>query len=360
MHPTRVAVIGCGSIATSQHLPAYQAAASAGLCTLVGVCDLDSERARAVSRDYNVPAFEHVDEMLSKTEPEVVSIATLPASHHDLSVRCLDAGCHVLCEKPIARDIAEATQMVRAAELNNRHLSVCFEYRYWEEALYLRERIARGDLGHIHSVRTWGGSAYGLPEGAHRSKEPYGCGVLAHWTIHNLDLVLWLLGNPEPLTASAQCHHRVLGYPKATGSSQEAIDPGSIDRTLEDFASGFVRLAGGTVLTVESNYLQPPSTRREGWAFLGDRGAASISPIKIWLDGGEGWQDRTPEAGTLKPCDYDMKTLINGFLLAIREEKEVPVSGPEIIRIQRLIDALYESAACGFEVEIASPLQTAH
>jgi len=188
--------------------------------------------------------------------------------------------------------------------------------------------------------------------------EASGCGVLAHWAIHNLDLVLWLLGNPEPLTASAHCHQRVHGYPAAAGSSQEPID--SIDPTFEDFASGFVRLAGGTVLTIEANFLQPPSTRPEGWAFLGDRGAASISPIGIWLDDGETWQDRTPTPGTLRACDYDMKALINGFLKAIREEEEAPVSGPEIIRIQRLMDALYESATCGSEVEVASSPRTTH
>ena len=78
-----------------------------------------------------------------------------------------------------------------------------------------------------------------------------------------------------------------------------------------------------------------------------------ISPIGIWFDNGETWQDRTPEPGTLKPCDYDMKALISGFLEAVREQKEAPVSGSEIVRIQCLMDALYESAACGREVEVS-------
>ncbi len=354
VNPTRVALIGCGAIATTQHLPAYEAAASAGLCRLVGVCDLDAERARSAASHFGVPAFEDVDEMLSKTKPDAVSIATLPSSHLDLTVRCLDAGCHVLCEKPVANDAAEAAQMVQAAEHNDRLLSICFEYRYWEEARYLKDRIARGDLGHVHAVRTWGGSAHGLPGVVHRSKTPYGSGVLAHWTIHNLDLALWVLGNPEPVTASAFSHQRVLNYPEAAGSWAEPIDTDSIDPTFEDFAIGFIRLAGGTVLTVEANHLQPPMAQREGWAFLTDRGAASLSPIGIWLDDGETWRDNTPSEGAVKACDYDMRPLINGFLQAIREEEEAPVSGAEIIRIQRLMDALYQSAACGTEVEMTS------
>jgi predicted dehydrogenase len=139
-----------------------------------------------------------------------------------------DAGCHVLCEKPVALHAREAAEMVRASEKNDRLLSICFEYRYWEEARYLKDRIAEGELGHVHAVRTWGGSAYGMPHRAHRSRGSGGGGVLSHWTIHNLDLVLWLLGNPEPLTASTYCHQRVRAHPQAAGPSTEGIDPRTI------------------------------------------------------------------------------------------------------------------------------------
>ena len=352
---SRVAVIGCGAIATAQHLPAYQAAAGAGLVTLVGVCDVDAERAQSAAQQYGVPAFDCAEELLETVRPDVVSIATLPGSHRDLAVRSLDAGCHVLCEKPVALHAREAAEMVRASEKNDRLLSICFEYRYWEEARYLKDRIAEGELGHVHAVRTWGGSAYGMPHRAHRSRGSGGGGVLSHWTIHNLDLVLWLLGNPEPLTASTYCHQRVRAHPQAVGPSTEGIDPDNIDPDFEDFGYAFVRLDGGTILTVEADFLQPPSTRREGWAFLCDRGSASISPIRLWHDDGEAWRDRSPAPGTIQPCSYDMKPLINGFLEAVWEGGEAPVSGTEIVRIQCLMDALYESASLGREVEVAPP-----
>ena len=81
-----------------------------------------------------------------KTRPDVVSIATLPSSHRNLAVMCLEAGCHVLCEKPVALDAGEARDMVHVAEANNRLLSICFEYRTWDESRYLRDRIADGVL----------------------------------------------------------------------------------------------------------------------------------------------------------------------------------------------------------------------
>lgn len=99
MTPTRVAVIGCGRIATSEHLPAYRIAAQEGFAELVGVCDIDLARAHAAAQSYGVPAFVSVEKLLSATRPDAVSITTLPVSHRVLALQALAAGCHVLCEK---------------------------------------------------------------------------------------------------------------------------------------------------------------------------------------------------------------------------------------------------------------------
>ncbi|HEY3078890.1 MAG TPA: Gfo/Idh/MocA family oxidoreductase [Chloroflexota bacterium] len=348
--PLRVGLIGCGRIALDQHLPAYRALAEEGLARLVGVCDVDRARAEPAAARYGVSAFGSAAELIETARPEVVSVATHPSSHPELVGTALAAGCHVLCEKPIAMDLAGARAMVAAAERADRRLSICFEYRYWDESRYLRDRIARGDLGRVHHVRTWGGAKGGFPESpAFHRRETAGGGVLTHWTIHNLDLALWLLAgsspdgeSPEPLTASAFGHRRL---PHTAG-------PRDVDSTIEDFASGFVRLAGGAALTVEASWLQPPSSRPEGWELLGDRGAASLSPIRVWLDRDGAWTDDTPPAGTLAACDYDMTRLIRGFLECARDGGPAPVGRAEILRIQALMDALYASMAAGHEVAV--------
>ena len=106
---------------------------------------------------------------------------------------------------------------------------------------------------------------------------------------------------------------------------------------------------------MEANWRQPPSPRPEGWELLGERGAASISPLRVWADRGGRWVDETPPPGTLAPCDYDMGRLMAGFLERVRAGGPAPVSGPEIVRIQRLMDALYESARREREVVMAAP-----
>ena len=351
MDPTRVAVIGCGAIANGGHLPAYRAAAAAGLCRLVGVCDIDRERAQQSADQYGVKPFERAADLLAQTRPEVVSITTFPASHRDLALLAFDAGCHVLCEKPVALHYGEAAAMVRAAARAQRLLSVCFQYRYWDESVYLKEHIAA--LGPLHAVRTWGGNAHCFPTspGYHRQASAGG-GALAHWTIHNLDLILWLLGYPEPLRASAFCHQRLARYPAALGPALSHLQPADIEASIEDFAMGLVRLAGDTVVTVEANFLQPPSDRREGWEFLGARGAAAIAPLRLWLDEGDVWIERTPPPGALAPCGYGMERLIAAFLKAVRQGDRAPVASAEILCLQRLVDALYASSRCGREVAV--------
>jgi predicted dehydrogenase len=211
----------------------------------------------------------------------------------------------------------------------------------------VRRRIAAGELGHVFSVRTWGGSVRGAPEDPARYRRDVAAGgVLAHWTIHNIDLALWLLGEPEPQTATAVCHRRPHTGPAPTGSG----GPGSLP--VEDFGAALIRLSGGAVLTVEANWLQPPSRRPEGWEILGDRGSAAVSPLRVQTDGPTGWQDGTPPAGAVAPCDYDMGRLMAGFLDCVRRGGPAPVSGDAIVRIQRLMDALYESAATGREVAL--------
>jgi predicted dehydrogenase len=322
------------------------------LCEIVGVCDTDLARAERVGRDFAAPAFGSVAELLDRARPEAVSVATLPPSHRELAIQLLTAGCHVLCEKPVALDLAEATDMVRAAEGAKRLLSICFEYRYWDEAAHLRRRIANGDFGHVHAIRTWGGGVRELSRDPSRQRRSAtGGGVLTHWTIHNLDLALWLIGHPEPLTASAFGYKRLAHLPPAAFSSWLAgVEPGDPD--VEDFAVGLIRLTGDTVLTVEANFLAPPSSRPEGWEILGDRAAAAISPLRYWVDRGDAWVDDTPPPGALAPCDYDMTRLFAYFLQQVRSGGPSPVSGSEILRIQRLLDSLYKSMALGREVDV--------
>ena len=355
MEPLSVAVVGCGNIAATGHLPAYQQAAENDLCRVVGVADADRERAEALAEQYGVPAFATANELLTATRHQVVSIATPPWSHRDLALRAFEAGCHVLCEKPIARSLAEAHEMVAASERTGKLLGICFQTRYSPEVRYVRERLRAGDFGHVHAIRTWGGGERALPFGPQRHRlETNGRGCLQHWTIHNLDIALWLLPDPRPLTASAFTYQRLANLPPGWVTSADGrTRPERVDPDIEDFGVGMIRLAGGTVVTLEANWMAAPSARPTGWEILADRAAIGIRPLRVLVDDGRDWVDATPR--DVPSAEPSMAPLMADFLERVRDGRPSPISGAEVLLVQALMDALYESDRLGREVTFDPP-----
>jgi len=351
MKPTRVGIIGCGVIATSGHAPAYQTAAKKDLCEIVGVCDPILSKAKNLGSIVNAPHFQSPEALFEAVGPEAVSIATLPNEHKRLSLLAFDAGAHVLCEKPIAMNFGEAADIVDAAKDAKRKFSICFQYRTWQESQHIKTLIDNGTLGHVHSIRTWGGETYGFKAvPARYNWQTASGGVIAHWTIHNIDLALWLLGFPTAVSVNSFHHQRIKKNPDALGGNANLIDVTNVEDRIEDYAASMIRLENDAVLTVESNRLQPPYDRPEGWELLGSKGSASISPIKVWIDGQGQWKDATPS--NLDSCNYDMSLLIHEFLMCVRSNTSPSVKPNQILQLQRIVDALYTSGHTGKEVVI--------
>tara|TARA_Y100000588_G_scaffold263869_1_gene278572 strand:+ start:223 stop:1275 length:1053 start_codon:yes stop_codon:yes gene_type:complete len=350
MSRSTVVVIGCGRIAQAEHFPAWRATAEAGLTELLGVCDLDEALARRAGEQLSVPWYTDTDVLFADTSPQIVDITTAVTSHRELCLKAFSEGAHVLCEKPIAMNVAEVTDILDAASEAGRLFSVCFQYRTWDEAHYVRDLLERGVLGPVHFIRTWGGGVHGFA--LHRRLMPTR-GVLSHWTVHNLDLALWLLGDPEPLTASAFCHQRLATYPQALGPEREQHRPCEVVGDMEDFAYGMVRVEGNCVIAFEANWLQAPLSRPEGLELTCEKGTASVAPLAVRLDRHQGWEDETPPSGTLRPSNYRMDRLMTEFVEAVQRGTPPPVTASQVVRIQRLSDALYESAASHREIALS-------
>ena len=145
----RVAVIGLGPIGTL-HTRLYH---EDDMADLVGVCDLQRERADATAARYGVPAFYDVDEMLRALAPDICSVATggyeYGSDHHLPAMMALEAGCHVLCEKPIANEIWQAKEMVARAREKGLCLGVDLNHRFTPAALLAKQWVDEGRLGHL-------------------------------------------------------------------------------------------------------------------------------------------------------------------------------------------------------------------
>ena len=151
MSIVKVGIIGCGSIAKYRHFPEYQVHSNV---EVIAVCDVVPERAQAVAQTYGVKAYTDYIDLLNDKEINAVSICTPNVFHAPMTIAALQAGKHVLCEKPMATTIEEAKQMNEAATQSGKILMIGHNQRFVPSHQKAKEMIATGELGKIYSFRT--------------------------------------------------------------------------------------------------------------------------------------------------------------------------------------------------------------
>lgn len=145
-----VGIIGAGTIAEIAHIPAYR---NSDHTRLTSLCDVDVERRREVAREHSIPGtYADAETMLAEADLDVVSICTPPATHEELFVASVAAGCHVYCEKPLATDVPAAERMVSAAADRDVLTQVGYMKRYANNYRKIRTFVENGLLGDVFSV----------------------------------------------------------------------------------------------------------------------------------------------------------------------------------------------------------------
>jgi UDP-N-acetylglucosamine 3-dehydrogenase len=197
MSTLKVAVIGCGSIARHRHLVEYNAHAGV---EITAVCDIVGERANEMAEKYNARSYTSYEELLANESVDAVSVCLPNALHAPVSIAALNAGCHVLCEKPMATSREEANEMIEAAEKNNKKLMIAHNQRFVSSHVKARKLIESGEVGKIYSFRTAFG--HGGPEGWSVDgkeswffkKDEAFIGAMGDLGVHKADLLRYLLG----------------------------------------------------------------------------------------------------------------------------------------------------------------------
>lgn len=150
--PLRIAVVGCGGVARTQHLPAYRKLAARGLVEVAALCDVDETRASAVAAEFGGRVYPDVHAMLAAERPDLVDVCTPEDKHTAPVLAALGAGAHVLCEKIMAESLAAGRSMVRAAQERGLFLAVDYNYRFMPAFARARQLIDSGELGQIAVV----------------------------------------------------------------------------------------------------------------------------------------------------------------------------------------------------------------
>jgi predicted dehydrogenase len=352
--PLRVGIIGAGW-AGETHLKAF---AEQG-CTIVAVADPRADRLRELAARYNVATYTDFADLLARDDIDIVSVATPNSLHMPATVAALNSGRHVLCEKPLALNPAEAQQMVNAARANNRVLKVAFSHRVRGDVQTLKQQIDSGALGRIYHAKASWMRRSGIPGmgGWFTTKATAGGGPLIDLGVHVLDMAMYLMGEPEVISVTAATYDE-LGK-RGIGSRGDTVDTSRFE--VEDFGTAFIRLAGGATLLLEAS-----------WAIYGKTWDDFSVAVFGTHGGGEvhtnGWRERDTlelyvDVGDAPAVVRPMTRRGEGHYQVVRDMLAVIASGDfsrEIgldgLRRTQIIDACYRSAAEGREIVI-EPLE---
>jgi predicted dehydrogenase len=347
----KVAVIGCGNIATAQHIPAYMKNKEAQIAYF---CDIIPERAqRAVETNGCGRAVFDYHEILNDPEVEAVSVCTPNAVHAPIAMDCLRAGKHVLCEKPAARTYPEALEMQQVQHETGKVLNIGVVNRFNRYVNLIRDYIQSGRLGEVYHVYASFRNFRSIPGlgGPFTSKAIAGGGTLIDWGVHFLDVIMYCCGDPKPLTASGEAFCKLgKDIPNYVYRSMWADAPkadGVYD--VDDSFAGLVRTEG-PVITLNGAWAQNIDEDEMFIDFMGDKAG-------IRLQYGKNFKLYTVEHGALVQYEPELngdenmyETEINDFLRCIRTGEKLPAHIDTVIVSSRLMQALYDSAESHREV----------
>jgi predicted dehydrogenase len=348
----RVAVIGCGAQGRN-HLLAYRKDPAV---EVVAVCDTDPARLREVATEFAVPHhYGDYRQLLDGASYDLVSICTMPVSHHEMVLAAFYAGANVLCEKPMAMNSDEATEMFGAAWQADRILTLGFNMRFMPNAQYLKRFVEGGGLGTPIYTHAWT-FATDIPWwGKHYIKRISGGGVLASTAVHVLDLALWVGGNPRPVTASASMSR---DFPRKRGESAPSREAAaSFD--VEDTFSGHIRFEDGSWMTLEGGWSWDRTDYSYSFEMAGDAAAVQFAPLRVVAERDGNPVDATPDradnANGLDGWQQSVEAEIADVVAAVREGRQPLVRAEEALIVQAFVDALYRSAELRQEVPVVLP-----
>jgi predicted dehydrogenase len=353
-----VALIGCGRI-SFKHIEAF--VQNADMMQMIAICDPIVERAETRASEYNadipsaeVSIYTNYYQMIAEQKPDIVTIATESGKHPEIAIACLEAGCHVICEKPMALSTVDADAMNAAAEKSGKKLAVCFQNRFNAPVQKLRNALDTGRFGKIlHGmiqVRWNRNDAY-YAEAPWRGTWEWDGGTLMNQCTHGIDLLQWILGE-DAVRVQAQTR-RFLRPIEA-----------------EDFGAAIIEFRNGAIGIIEGTADVYPTNLNETLSIFGEKGSVvigglAVNRLETWrFADNEMIGDR--EDVILNPAEKDPPTvygfghtaLFYDFIEAIEQNREPLISGENGKKTLEIILAIYKSQKTGLPVDLPCTFST--
>ena len=274
-----VAVIGCGCIANSAHIPAYLDSPN---CEIKWFCDIIPERADAAVKKYGCGrAVYDYHEILDDPELDSVSVCTHNDMHSVISIDFMKHGKDVLCEKPAARILSEALEMQKVSYETGRILSIGVCNRYSNAVNKIKQLIDDGELGEVYHVYASFRAHRSIPGlgGDFTKKAVSGGGSLIDWGVHYIDLIMYCCSEPKPLTASGEAFCKLgvnmkdYTYTGMWAKDTSDVENGTYD--VDDSVTGIVR-TDGPVISFTGAWAQNIGVSDTFIDFMGDKGGVRL------------------------------------------------------------------------------------
>ena len=351
----RIGIIGCGGIANGKHMPALKN--SSDLAEMVYFCDLEISRAEAAAKKYGTPDAKvctDYKELLADETIDVVHVCTPNRSHSFITVDALEAGKHVMCEKPMAINAEEAQKMLDAAKRTGKKLTIGYQNRHRPDSMYIKKECEDGTLGEIYYAKATAIRRRAVPTwGVFMNEYEQGGGPLIDIGTHALDLTLWCMDNYKPKYCVGTVYHK-LGEKFPTGNAWGDWKPG--DLTVEDSAFGFIVMENGATVVLESSWaLNSLDVREAVTTLCGTDGGADmeggvrINGIRngrqyvLKPDLSAGGVAFYEGAAGGSPQDNEARL----WLKAVIDDTEPFVLPEQALVVSRILEGIYESAKTG-------------
>lgn len=352
MKKIKIAIIGTGNIAQF-HIAAYNKLENVEVYAL---CDINEERLNETGDTFGISRrYTDLDTMLAELpELDAASVCVWNCNHAECTIKALNAGLDVLCEKPMAYNKEEAELMNETAKKNGRLLMIGFVMRFGDEAKIAKDFIDKGYLGEIYYSKARYIRRHGNPGGWFSDKARSGGGPVIDLGVHVIDYTRYMMGCPKPVSVYAVTFDK-LGRRDYLKNSVGWTPKGSSEKDIcdvEDFGTAIIRYDNGAVTYLETAYsINGESvTQRE---IFGTKGGMDLSNgVKLYTEYNDFLADIDVKSENYKNSGDMYESEIAHFADCVANGVPCRASAEDGIAVMKILDAIYESAKTGHEVII--------
>ncbi len=353
MSKLRIGIIGAGNIARS-HISAYKQCEDV---EVVAICDINEEVLNEKANEFGIKnRYISMEEMFANVELDAVSVCVWNCNHAKCTIAALNAGVHVLCEKPMSYTVEEAKEMMELSKKTGKVLMLGFTSRFMTDSIVAKDFVDSGILGNIYYGEATYLRRHGNPGGWFSDLSRSGGGPVIDIAVHAIDNIRYLMGSPKPVSVYAMTNNEIgprhhlrtdVGWKPKGASENDICD-------VEDFATALVRFDNDATILIRASYdmHDVPSGEKK---LLGTKGGLKFGTgdtPTIYTEICDYMVDVTPQTSHLKVGKTSFAAEIQHFVDSCLGRCECSATAEDGYVVMQILDGIYRSAKTKHEVII--------